>query len=114
LSLAAGETVIAGAFLRGGTRPLLVRSVGPGLTQYGVAPVLEDPKLEIFSGLRSVAVNNDWNASLEATFSAVGAFPFTRGSRDAAERFVASPGSYTVHATGTGPGIVLIELYAAQ
>ena len=40
------------------------------------------------------------------------AFPLARGSRDAAERFVAGSGSYTVHATGPGAGIVLIELYA--
>jgi len=112
LSLAAGETVIVGAVLSGGTRPLLVRNVGPGLRQFGVTPVLEDPRLEIFAGARSVALNNDWDASLEAGFNAVGAFPLARGSRDAAERFVAGPGSYTVHATGPGAGIVLIELYA--
>lgn len=89
-----------------------MRSVGPGLQQFGVTPVLEDPRLEIFAGARSVALNNDWDASLEAGFNAVGAFPLARGSRDAAERFVAGSGSYTVHATGPGAGIVLIELYA--
>lgn len=113
LSLAAGETVIVGAVLSGGTRPLLVRNVGPGLTQYGVEPVLADPRLEVFAGARSVAANNDWDAALEPMFAAVGAFPLARGSRDAATRIVASSGGYTIHANGSGAGIVLIELYAA-
>ncbi len=113
LSLGAGETVIVGAVLGGGTRPLLVRNVGPGLAQYGVAPVLADPRLEVFSGARVIAGNDDWAAVLEPVFAAVGAFPLARGSRDAAERIVASSGGYTIHANGTGAGIVLIELYAA-
>lgn len=113
LGLPAGGTVIVGAVLAGGTRPLLVRNVGPGLGQFGVAPVQENPRLEIFAGARSVAANDDWAAALEPLFSAVGAFPLVRGSRDAAERFTAEAGGYTVHATGAGAGIVLIELYAA-
>ncbi len=113
LSLAAGETVIVGAVLSGGMRPLLVRNVGPGLTQYGVAPVLADPRLEIFSGARVVAGNDDWAVALEPVFASVGAFPLARGSRDAAERIVANSGGYTIHASGSGAGIVLIELYAA-
>lgn len=113
LSLATGETVIVGAVLSGGTRPLLVRNVGPGLAQYGVTPVLADPRLEIFSGARLVAANDDWEATLEPTFASVGAFPLARGSRDAAQRIVASSGGYTIHASGSGAGIVLVELYAA-
>ncbi len=113
LALPAGGTVIVGAVLAGGTRPLLVRNVGPGLAPFGVAPVQENPRLEIFSGARSVAANDDWAAALEPLFAAVGAFALPRGSRDAAERLVAPAGGYTVHATGAGAGIVLIELYAA-
>lgn len=113
LSLAAGQTVIVGAVAGGGARPLLVRNVGPGLAQYGVAPVLADARLEIFSGAASLAANDDWEPALEPVFAAVGAFPLARGSRDAALRFVANTGGYSVHASGTGAGIALIELYAA-
>jgi hypothetical protein len=105
--------VIVGAVLDGGSRPLLVRNVGPGLSQYGVAPVLDNPRLGVFAGATTVAANDDWEAALEPVFSAVGAFPLARGSRDAAVRLAATPGGYTIHASGAGAGIALIELYAA-
>ncbi len=113
LNVAAGQTVIVGAVLDGGSRPLLVRNVGPGLSQYGVAPVLDNPRLGVFAGATTVAANDDWEAAVEPVFSAVGAFPLARGSRDAAVRLAATPGGYTIHASGAGAGVALIELYAA-
>ena len=50
----------------------------------GVPDTLVDPKLEVFSGSTKVGENDNWTAGDAATFTSVGAFPLTAGSRDAA------------------------------
>jgi len=117
LSIAAGETVIMGTFLEGGAQSLLARAAGPGLAPYLLENdqpfVLPDPHLRFFniSGTQ-LAENDDWDVSLEPFFASTGAFALPPGSKDAAERLAVTPGGYTVHVTGNGPGgIVLVELY---
>jgi hypothetical protein len=61
-----------------------------------------------------VATNDNWDANLAATFSQVGAFPLTAGSRDAALVLTLNAGaSYTVQVDGVGgtTGEALIEIY---
>lgn len=112
-----GENIlIAGFAITGsGRKALLVRGVGPTLTQFGVANALADPRMAVFSGTNSVAEDNDWGGSAELTAVAasVGAFPLAASSRDAALLLVLPVGTYTVqlfgNAGGTGEG--LIEIY---
>jgi hypothetical protein len=73
---------------------------------------MPDPRLELFRDSTRIALNNDWPASLATTFAAVGAFPFTAASRDAALLNSLS-GAHTVQATGSAGGTVLIEGYDA-
>ena len=71
-------TVIGGSGAVG-TKPLLIRAVGPSLTPLGVSGVLTDPKLEVFSGQTVIASNDNWEgtAALSAAFTQVGAFALT-------------------------------------
>jgi hypothetical protein len=119
------RTLIAGFIIGGaatGTRPMLIRGLGPALTQFNVSPVLGDPRLNLFDGgARLMATNDDWGggSGLSTRFAALGLSPLPAASKDAALSFSLSPGTYTVHvlpATGTAftsSDIALLELYDA-
>lgn len=117
-TLAVGEQVVPGFVVEGnGSRNVLIRAIGPGLTQFGVGGVLADPTItlnRISGGVASVVATNDnWASSLAATFTSAGAFGLTNGSTDAALQANLLPGSYTVTVQGkTGnSGQVLVEVY---
>jgi hypothetical protein len=112
-----GDILIAG-FTIDGTSPktVLIRAVGPTLGVFGVPGVLADPKLEVFAGQARVTENDTWSPSLASTFSAVGAFLLTPGSKDAALVLSLAPGGYTVQVSGAdgGTGEALVEIYEVQ
>jgi hypothetical protein len=106
--------LIAGFTLTGsGTRNLLIRAVGPKLSDFGVSGVLTDPKLEIYSGTTKITENDNWSATLSATFASVGAFGLNTGSKDAAITVSLSAGGYTVQVSGAdgGVGEAIVEIY---
>ncbi|MEY3608881.1 MAG: hypothetical protein RLZZ447_1669 [Verrucomicrobiota bacterium] len=117
------DILIAGFAIAGnGTKQVLIRAVGPALTAFGVPGALADPRLEVFDGTgRSLAVNDNWGTAVgsatlatAATFGAVGAFPLTAGSRDAALLLTLNAGaSYTVQVAGVNnaTGEALVEVY---
>ena len=126
-----GEFLLPGIAIAGNNpRTLLVRAVGPGLAELGLAAdsLLDDPRLVIMSSNgQPVAANNNWTqtdpATLNAVFSRVGAFPLRNASSDAALVNALPPGNYIVQATaapfpaGTTTvlpntaGTVLVEVY---
>lgn len=115
-----GNILIPGYVVAGsGSRRLLIRAVGPTLTVYHVAGVLEDPTLTVYSGTSAiVATNDDWGAApnaaeIESVSNAIGAFPLTAGSKDAAALITVGPGSYTVQVSGVGAttGVALVEIF---
>ncbi len=121
----AAETLIVGFVVGGagtaGTKPLLVRAVGPALGTFGVAGALADPRLELFqaqAGGQSVRVqeNDNWLASDAAIFASVGAFPLAPNSLDAAiSQSALGAGAYSAQVSGVGgaTGVVLAEIYDA-
>jgi hypothetical protein len=109
-TLIAGQIVIVGIAVDGGTRDVLVRAVGPGLASFGLTTAMADPRLELFRGQTLVLANDDWPAALAPTFAAAGAFALPLGSRDAAFR-QGLDGGFSIQARGTGPGVVLVEAY---
>ena len=110
-----GDGLLIAGFVVGGQSAVrvLVRAVGPTLGAFGVGGTLADPKLEIYSGQTKTAENDNWEAATAATFSSVGAFQFTPGSRDAALVATLQPGSYTAQISGVGgtTGVALVEVY---
>ncbi len=109
-------TPIAGFVLSGaGSRSMLARAIGPGLTSFGVTGALADPSLTLVSGTTTVGTNDNWAAASATTFTAMGAFALTSGSKDAALVSNLGAGAYSaVVGAGTGSGVTLLELYDAE
>lgn len=110
------DILIAGFNLAGrGTRPLLIRGIGPGLSPFGVTGLLSDPTLQVFDDAnRLVASNDNWNASLASTFTSLGAFGLPENSKDSALLVTLNAGAaYTVWLSGAGGGVgeALLEIY---
>lgn len=101
-------------------RRLLVRAVGPTLSNFGVDNPLSDPAIAVVRAGDAVQIasNDDWGTfanpeSLEAIFSTVGAFALDPGSKDAVALIELAPGAYTMQVSGVGDaaGISLVEVY---
>lgn len=94
-------------------KTLLLRAVGPALTNFGVANALADPRLRLLENNTTLATNDDWLPAHAATMTAAGAFQLPTGSRDAALVATLRPGAYTAPIAGADatPGIALLELY---
>lgn len=106
----AGQTLIVGTVVSGGTRNILVRAAGPALAGFGLAGAMTDPRLDLYNGSTLTFSNDNWASDLADTFSSVGAFAFTPNSLDAA--FVQGiEGGRSIWARGTGAGVVLVEAY---
>lgn len=110
------DVLIAGfAISGGGNKNLLIRGIGPGLVQFGVPETLADPKIQVFDSSNvQVATNDNWDSSLAPTFTLVGAFSLSAGSKDAALVVSLKAGSsYTVWVSGADGGIGdgIVEIY---
>ncbi len=113
------NVLIAGFVIEGtGTKTLVIRGIGPKLGEFGVKGFLADPLIEVYDvDNNKIAENDDWDASLTDTFSALGAFALTSGSPDAALITVLPAGtSYTVVLKGAdgGNGEALVEVYEVE
>ncbi|HEY1108139.1 MAG TPA: hypothetical protein VGE76_05895, partial [Opitutaceae bacterium] len=112
------DTLIVGFSVSGtGTKPLLIRGVGPTLQSFGVAGAHGDPRVDLYSGAqRRLQGNDDWPAVDSALFDRLGAFRLTAGSYDASLNLPElAAGTYSAQISGTGSatGIVLAEIYDA-
>jgi hypothetical protein len=112
------QTLITGFALSGtGTKPLLVRAVGPTLGAFGLTGVLADPFVEIAPlGAAKIAENDNWSGTtaLKNAFAGVGAFALSPDtSKDAALTFSPAAGAYTAKVVGSdgGTGVALVEVY---
>lgn len=100
-------------------RRLLIRGVGPGLSNFGVNDCLVDPQLELYSPSALIAANENWETQNRAELSALnancGAFPLQSGSRDTALIVTLDPCAYTIVLRSSGglTGRGLIEVYDA-
>lgn len=113
-NLGSGFTI--GFVIRGtGTKSIIVRAVGPGLANVGVASGFADDPQVTLIGTGVQLVNDNWGGTpaLTAAFAAVGAFVLPPASKDAALLATLAPGDYTAQVAGTGNtnGLVLVEVY---
>ncbi|MBI4622444.1 MAG: hypothetical protein HY736_04365 [Verrucomicrobia bacterium] len=113
-----GVSALTAGFVIGGngTDTLLIRGIGPALTQFGVGGALAAPQLTLFnSSGQAIGSNSGWggDSALAAAFARVGAFPLAAISSDAAMLVTLPPGPYTVQVIGANntTGIVLIKVY---
>jgi len=119
----AAQTLIVGFAIgpagQSGTKPILLRGIGPGLSDFGVPGVLSDPRLQLYLNTQLISENDDWagNAQVTTVARAVGAFALTSPtSKDAALYNPAfTTATYSVQLTGAPntTGVALAEIYDA-
>ena len=110
------EVLIAGFVIAPGPdKSVLVRAIGPTLTDFGVRGAVVDPQLSIVDAAgRTIATNQSWSAFAAEAFPEVGAFGLRANSADAALVVRLEPGAYTAVASAGGAagfGSGLIEVY---
>lgn len=111
-----GSNVMIGGFILGGINNthVVVRGMGPSLTQFGLNPVLADPTIELRDSNGSLLVSNDnWQDDAEsaAQLSALGLAP--GNAAESGIHVSLSPGAFTATLAGKNgsTGIALIEIY---
>jgi hypothetical protein len=118
-----GDEVMIGGFIIQGAQPkrVMVRAIGPSLTQYGVPNVLADPNLDLHNAAGALIASNDnWMTTI------IGGIITGDQVRDITNSGLAPgqptesamivtlpPGSYTaiVHGKNIIIGVALVEVY---
>jgi len=109
-----GDNVGIGGFIITGATPkrVLIRAIGPSLTDFGVPDVLADPMLEL-NGLGGFAtiLNDNWREDQQAEIQATGIPP--TNNFESAIVVILAPGAYTaiVRGNGNASGVALVEVY---
>jgi len=118
-----GEHVMIGGFIVQGSGPkrVIIRAIGPELTQYGIADALANPRLELHNGTGAlIATNNDWQTTILGgiiTSNQVGDIQSSgRAPTAASESAIIAdlqPGNYTAIVRGVSntSGVALVEVY---
>src|SRR4029077_8215752 len=109
-----GDNAMIGGTIVRGTIPanVLIRALGPSLTNAGVLNALQDPTLELRDGNGVVLASNDnWRSDQEAEIVATTLAP-TNDLESAILRIL-PPGSYTAVVRGKNDsvGVALVETY---
>ena len=113
MNVQTGENVGIGGFIITGSAPkhLLLRAIGPSLTQVGVPNALPDPVLELHAA--STITNDNWrdDPAQEAAIIATGIAP--TNNLEAAIDTTLLPGAYTAIMRGKNnvTGVGLVEVY---
>jgi hypothetical protein len=110
-----GDNVLIGGFIVGGGGTgirLVIRVLGPSLSNAGVTDSLQDPTLELFNANgNAIGANDNWQDDQQFQIAQSGLAP--PRSTEAALLTELSPGNYTVIAAGRNgtSGTALLELY---
>src|ERR1022692_2722569 len=109
------DQVLIGGFIVNGSQSknLIVRAIGPSLTNAGISGVLADPTLELHdSNGNTLSTNNDWQSSSQASqISASGFAP--SNPKESAIMATLAQGAYTaiIRGANSSTGIGMIEVY---
>ena len=112
------DDVMIGGFIIGnnvGATKVIIRAIGPSLSQYGLSTILADPTLELHDGNGALLESNDnWRDDPDqaARISAANLAP--SNPLESAIWASLAPGNYTVIVRGknNGVGIGLAEIYS--
>ena len=118
-----GDNVVIGGFIVQGAEPkrVVIRAIGPELTQYGVPNALANPTLELHDSTGALIASNDnWVATIiggiitSDQVAAIRASGYAPGDRRESAMIVnLPPGSYTAIVRGVNntTGVALAEVY---
>jgi uncharacterized protein GlcG (DUF336 family) len=110
----AGDHRLIGGFIISGSasKKVIVRAMGPSLSDYGVTSALADPTLELHDSTGAViATNDNWGDTQRTEVSATGIAP--PNELESAIVRTLPPGAYTALVDGKdgGTGTALVEVY---
>lgn len=104
-----------GGFILGGSdgnANVLVRALGPTLTQFGVSGALADPTVELHDGNGALIQSDDnWKDTQQSEIEATGLPP--QDDLESAALATLAPGAYTAIVAGKSglTGVALVEVY---
>jgi hypothetical protein len=110
-----GGFIVGGGTSGSSSSKVVVRAIGPTLTQSGVANALQDPTLELHDGNGvKFATNDNWKDTQQAEVQSSGLAP--NDDRESAILAVLPQGNYTaiVRGQNNSGGVGLIEIYNLQ
>jgi hypothetical protein len=118
-----GQNVMIGGFIVQGTgrKRVIIRAIGPELTQFGINDVLANPRLELHNGTGAlIASNNDWQTTIIRGIITSNQLSDIQNSGHAPtapseSAIIANlpPGNYTAIVRGVNntTGVALVEVY---
>ena len=118
-----GDNVVIGGFIVQGTRTkrVIIRAIGPDLTQYGVPNALANPTLELHDGTGAlIAFNNNWATTIiGGIITATQVHDIQTSGYAPSNGFESAiiadlePGNYTAIVRGVNDmtGVALVEVY---
>lgn len=111
-----GDNALIGGFIITGTQPkrVIVRAIGPSLTQFGVVGALPDPTLELRNSSGGlVAFNDDWHDTQPAEIIGTGLPPSDNLESAIVTTLPANNSAYTAVVRGfnNATGIGVVEAY---
>ena len=121
-----GEHVMIGGFIVQGSGPksVIIRAIGPELTQYGISDALADPKLELDNGTGAlIGTNDDWQTTIIGGVITTNQVSDIQNSGHvptaASESAIIAdlqPGNYTAIVRGVSntTGVALVDVYDLQ
>jgi hypothetical protein len=109
-----GDNVMIGGFITTGNVPsrLVIRAVGPSLSDFGVPNAIADPFLELHDGNGAlIRSDNDWRDTQQVEIQNTGLAP--GNNLESAILITLMPGNYTAIVKGAdgGTGNGLVEVY---
>ncbi len=120
-NVTSGSGLLIGGFVISGSanEQVLIRAIGPTLSEFSVSGALAQPVLTVFnSSGTQIATNTGWStnsnaAQISAAFTSTGAFVLPVSSADSAVLLSLAPGAYTVQVSGLNgtAGNALVEVY---
>ena len=117
------DNVMIGGFIVQGTGPkrVIIRAIGPELTQFGITNPLANPILELHDGTGAViATNDDWQTTIIGGIITTSQVADIQGSghaptapSESAIIATLAPGNYTAIVRGVSntTGVALVEVY---
>jgi hypothetical protein len=121
-----GDNVVIGGFIVQGAQPkrVIIRALGPELTQYGIPNALANPTLELYDGTGAlIASNNNWATTIiggiitSNQVHEIQASGYAPGDPTESAIIADLPeGSYTaiVRGVNNNTGVALVEVYNLQ
>jgi hypothetical protein len=109
-----GDNVLIGGFIiRGGSKKVIVRAIGPSLTNVGVPGALVDPTLELHGGAGELITSNDNWVSSPQKQAIIDSGLAPRDDRESAIIATLPEGNYTAVVAGVGgsQGVGLVEIF---